>query len=158
MKKYKSIAAIFLCVIITLSGYTQVYAGGMNTDVTNQSQSLSVNDKEEIEPYSTELPTSIWNISQKGRYNFGGQADKSTLYSNYLFTGVSKVRIRVNNNSGKTLTVELKKDKSGLNTVTSYKRIKANSYAVWTVDIDSSAKYYLRFAAESNFSGYIEKA
>ncbi len=157
MKKYKSIVAIFLCVIITLCGYTQVYAGEMSNYVVNQSQCVSVSS-EKIEPYSTELPANVWDFSEKGRYNFGGKAGMETLYSNFLFTGASKVKIYVKNYHKETLTVELKKNKSGINTVTSHKKIKGNNYDIWTVDLDSSAKYYLRFVFPSDFSGYIEKA
>lgn len=155
MKQIKNFIAIFFCLLMVFGGYTTVYADEANIGVTNDPSYIF---EEGVVPFSTYLPTDTWDLSKNTKYNFSGKANTETLYTNYLFTGVSKVKIHVNNTSSSTLKVELKKDKSGLNTVTSSKKIEGNNYIEWTVNVDSSSKYYIRFVAPCNFNGYIEKA
>lgn len=155
MKTTKRIISFVLCFIMMLGGYTTVYAQVENVRVTNSPVYLV--DGSEINLYTTEFPDKTWNLSTKGKYNFSGWTGSGSLYSNYLFTGVSKVDIYVNNLSSSRITVELKKDVTGFNPISSIKTISGNNDQKWSVDIDSSSKYYLRFTGGGDFDGYIVK-
>lgn len=54
-------------------------------------------DKEGFTLYGTSKPSSssVWNLNTQGKRNIEGESNGSTLYSNYNFTGVSKMNIWV---------------------------------------------------------------
>lgn len=103
------------------------------------------------------MPTETIDLS-KQEYEFHGLAQRENLYSNYYFTGVSKVVIYVtNNHSNKTLNVYFKQERWGANTTVCKRSISAKNFEKWSVDVDSNTKYYLRFDAPCDFEGYIIK-
>ena len=61
-----------------------------------------------IQPYSTTIPSKIWNIKTKGKYNFSGSqsGDKVINYTKYKFKGKTSYTIKVRNNGPMTLTVK----------------------------------------------------
>ncbi|MDO9100084.1 MAG: hypothetical protein Q7V53_04980 [Caldisericota bacterium] len=105
------------------------------------------------------VPSSVWNLSTQGQYNFSGLAEASTLYSNYKFTGVTSTKISVSNKStSSNLKVQLVRDDAVFDTAVSTVTIPKNGTSTWTVTgLSSSNRYYLKFYAPSNFSGYIRK-
>lgn len=107
------------------------------------------------ETYSLSKPGTAWNFAD-GAYWFSGRANQSDLYSNYYFTGASKVEIYVDNlHATKDLTVKLLKQQSGVDFAVSTEKISAGEYKKWSVTIDSSKNYILKFYAPSSFEGYI---
>ncbi len=91
MKTTKRIISFVLCFIMMLGGYTTVYAQVENVGVSDLP--IYLVDGLEIQPYSANFPTNVWNLNTKGKYNFpDGQAQVHCI-PNYLFTGVSKVDI-----------------------------------------------------------------
>ncbi len=52
-------------------------------------------------------PKETWNLKEKGKYTFEGNASRNDLYSNYLFTGTTRVEIFVINKGEDELTVKL---------------------------------------------------
>ncbi len=155
MKTTKRIISFVLCFIMMLGGYTTVYAQVENVGVSDLP--IYLVDGLEIQPYSANFPTNVWNLNTKGKYNFSGWTGSGSLYSNYLFTGVSKVDIYVNNLSSSRITVELKKNTVGINPISSIKTISGKNDQKWSVDINSSSEYYLRFTGGGDFEGYIVK-
>ncbi len=108
----------------------------------------------------TSKPSSTWNWSN-GSYSFHGAADSNNLYTNYKFTGMTKVSITVNNTSGKyDLEVRVKSveawwkpDKTVSTAV-----IPHNGTCTWEIsNLDSSKKYYIIFYAPCRFTGSITK-
>lgn len=111
------------------------------------------------ETYSQNKPGTAWNLANNGVYWFSGYANQSDLYSNYYFTGASRVEIYVKNqHATKELTVKLLKQQTGVDFSVSTEKIPAGEYKTWSVSIDSSKNYILKFYAPSNFEGYISVA
>ena len=105
---------------------------------------------------SVNKPTNIWNLSTKGQYEFYGDANVSELYTNYLLTGASSVKISVTNNDVNTLKIKLYKNGSLFST--SSVNIPAHGTTSWTVNgLSSSSNYYIKFYAPCHFEGYIKK-
>lgn len=78
------------------------------------------------------------------------------MYSDYLFTGTTRVRIRVNNYSDEQLAVKLF-EKSAWFFCETKAYIPADGITIWKYSgLESNKKYYLQFYAPSDFSGYIE--
>lgn len=116
-----------------------------------------------VETYAgTFTPTSVWKLNTKGQYNFEGKASWSKLYTNYKFTGVSSVKIKVSNkHSSKQLVVKVIEVGTvllGTNKTVQTVKVPVSGTTTWTKSISSSEKYYLSFSAPSNFSGYIKKS
>lgn len=107
----------------------------------------------------TSAPSSTWNLRAKkdGKYKGSGSCNSVDLYSNYKFTGVSKMKISVTNKSKKkNIKVKVYKDKwldSCVSTVT----IPPNGNTTWAVSTSSSKKYFLRFFKPAEFSWSIKE-
>ncbi len=100
-------------------------------------------------------PDGSWNIS-KSAYSGYGNAEVTDLYSNYYFTGVSKMKFSVSNTGSKNITVNIyRKDK-----IVSYYRIKImpGSTATWTMATNSSKLYLMKFNAPCHFKYTVSKA
>lgn len=111
-----------------------------------------------IEPYSTSEPKKEWNLATKGRYNFSGYATVENLYTNYYFTGVTRVKIHVKNSGSGTMTVILLKKALINSEIHSTNISKGEGPTYYVNGLSSSKKYMLLFQASGDFSGYIEKA
>lgn len=137
--------------------YTTAYAAENNVGVTPDPSYLAEN---QIRPYGTKEPNAVWNLATRGRYNFEGVANKSCLYTNYLLTGASRVKIVVYNYSSSTLYFSVVK-KGIINSRVIRTSVAANTTkdpAVFYVNLESSKEYMLYFEYPCNFSGYIQKA
>jgi len=95
-------------------------------------------------------PTEIWDISTES-YDFGGEADISTLYTNYKFNGKTSYTITVTNDHTKPLTVKCIGAKGGS------KKVKAGDTTSFTVTTkDKKTTFYISFSAPSDFSGTVK--
>ncbi len=142
---FKTIKIIFvillLCSLLTVNPI-QAFAVGSPPNIT-------------AEPYGQSKPGTAWDFSE-GAYFFSGVANISDLYSNYYFTGISRVKIYVkNSHASKTLTVKLLKQQKGVDFAVSEEKIEHGEYKEWTVSLDSSKIYILKFYAPSDFYGSI---
>ena len=154
MRKRTSIVfSIVFCMILLF--------GNVNCAFASNNNGVSVNpsflDDNVYSINSVSIPSSVHNLNTAGQYDFHGEAYAQDLYTNYLFTGVSKVKIHVKNNHSKRLKVQLKEKKAGINPVVSTQYVEANNSATYTVSVNSSKKYYIRFVHECVFEGYIKK-
>lgn len=116
-----------------------------------------IGNKDLIIPYGTSKPSSIWNLSTKGRYSFKGSSNSSTLYTDYLLTGKSSVNIFVKNTDHQySLKFKVKrKDLLLDNTIGSYVVPLGKSGTV-NLTLNKSSNYYIEFTGPNNFSGYIQ--
>ncbi|WP_157076648.1 hypothetical protein [Sutcliffiella cohnii] len=88
---------------------------------------------------------------------FSGQAARSNLYTNKLFTGSSSYKIQMSNSYSTQLKVELYKKGFWYDSlVTTYYVTPGYTRYGYPSGLDHSADYYLLFYAPSNFSGYVE--
>lgn len=95
-------------------------------------------------------PTTTWDISKSGTYNFYGEAERSTLYTNYKFKGKTSYTITVKN---KHATKTLKVKCSGSLTSTKVKPGKTETIKI--TKKNASETFYISFSAPSNFSGTV---
>ncbi len=136
----KKIVSIILCLAMIFTMPISTYA---------------ISNDEPISTFGQSKPSKSWDWN-KGEYNFIGEANTSALYSNYSFTDANKLYIRVrNHHASKTLTVKLLKSQAGIDFSVSTMEIKPTNYAEWSVSVDSSRTYILKFSAPSDFSGEI---
>lgn len=137
----------------------------VNEVVYETQENVGVNDVEPgvgepniIVPYGTSKPTSTWDLSTQGRYTFSGSANSFvSLYTNYLLTGKSSVKIYVRNNDHQySLKFKVKrKDLIFDNTVKSYELALGKDTTI-NLTLDKSSNYYIEFTGPNTFSGYIE--
>lgn len=111
-----------------------------------------------ISTYSLSKPSKTWNLATEGRYNFHGTNVAKPLYSNYMFTGVTRVRIHIENKGNKSIMVRLLKSQTGIDFATTKNTVEAGESLTWTAKVESNQKYILRFERGTTFSGYIEEA
>lgn len=100
---------------------------------------------------STFVPTEIWDISKSGTYNFAGEANGQTLYTNYKFKGKTSYKITINNNhESKTLTVKCRG-------VSGTAKVKPGSTGTISISgIKDNKTFYVSFSAPSYFDGTVE--
>lgn len=108
-----------------------------------------------IQPYTTTLPSNVWNIKTKGKYEFSGSqsGDKVINYTKYKFKGKTSYTIKVENNGPMALTVKaLRKTKTYATT-----RIgKGKTATIQFSDIKSTTEFWLSFQGVCSFKGYIK--
>ena len=111
----------------------------------------------------TSKPSSTWSLKAKtsggnGKYEGTGTCNTVDLYSNYYFSGVSKMKITVNNKSTKkSMKVKVYEYGSWWDSCVSTVEIPANGKTTWTISTDSKEKYYLKFFKPAQFSWSIKK-
>lgn len=155
MRKIKKVVLLFLTLAIMMNCiFIANAATNENVGVSEVPPEIS---ESLIVPFGVSKPSSEWNLSSKGQYNFSGNSYSQTLYSNYYFTGVTKVEIKVTNNCTSKLTVKLLKSQTGVDWSQSTKTINSGEYQIWSVSgLSTSSKYILSFSGPSDFSGYIK--
>lgn len=113
----------------------------------------------EIIPYGTSKPEKTWNLSTSGRYGFSGYLNSArSLYTDYLLTGKSSVKIWARNHHHQyDLKFRLmRKDLIFDNQIGIYSVPVGKDGTVNVSKLDSSKNYYIEFIGVSDFSGYIE--
>lgn len=152
-KKRFKILSLFVCFIMVVSGMSGSAIAAGTTPLVGVHPESEMNGG--ASTYGLSKPTAIWNLGVSGYYTFSGWNSSDPLYSNYKFTGVSKVRISVTNNHSSSVTVKLLKEQPGIDFSVSTETIKAGQNKLWTANMDSSRYYILRFSSPSNFEGFI---
>lgn len=150
----KKILSIFIVLVVI---FTTIMPTAFAVDYDNISNT-TIHYGGQITTCGTSKPGTAWNWS-KGSYHFEGQSFTQPLYSNYLFTNASKVRITACNDAEKeVLTVKLLKKQIGVDWSVSTKKIKHGETLSWQVEIDSSREYILMFqGTHANFYGTISR-
>jgi hypothetical protein len=113
-----------------------------------------------IVPFENTPPSAVWNIANKGQYNFSGYTfDSSYLYTNYIFTGKSSYRISITN----LLTSDSTTAKfMGSWQLKTYRTVSviAGVTAIFSLNsnhgISSSTQWMIRFTAPVKAEGYVK--
>lgn len=141
---------------------------GINTlaathaDTENINVSTQVPSTEVSLERGTKVPTATWNVKDKGRLKFSGQAAYERLYTNYLLTGDSWYSVSVKNlkaSSDTALSVQAYKKVNFLpdKKVGITQTVKGQKSISYTLNgLSSSDNIYLEFMAPSHFEGWIE--
>ncbi len=144
---------------------TQENDGTIDFDnITNYNVSTYIPFDTGISLYGTSKPSSTWNLSTQGRYNFEGNSVYHVLYSNYKFTGVTSVKVVVSVDEytdyfeGFTGTVDLYKDGLIDTKVSTWDCADGMTTTATITGLKSGSDYYLKFHNPLVFSGYIQKA
>lgn len=116
----------------------------------------------EISTFGTSKPKDKWDLSSKGRYDFSGGAAYDALYTNYLFTGVSSVGVKLTATKNSPLHAELWQRNTGFlqsdSKVYTFDELKVGNTAETTLfGLSDSKNYYIKFIAPAYFTGWIEK-
>lgn len=156
-KTIAKISSMMVCILLSICMLIPFPAMAAQSEMEGVSPVPPVSSAE-IVPFSTEKPSAVWNLATKGRYNFHGTNIMDTLYSNYMFTGVTRVRIYINNTGNKDIVVRLLKSQTGIDFATTKNTVEAGESLTWTAKVESNQKYILRFERGTTFSGYIEEA
>lgn len=147
--------------ITVLTAVTTIVAGMFIMPVSaDELEGLTFNpsyiSESGIELYDFQPPstTNVWNLATKGAYHIEGSGNtNATLYTSYLFTGVSTLSITISNTSSSETTVNVLKQ-GGWFAVSSF-TVPAGGQVSRLVNVNSSNKYYLSFSCPCNVSGYI---
>lgn len=133
-----------------------------NVDTENVNVSTQLPSTETSLERGTKIPTAIWNVKDKGKLNFAGQAAYESLYTNYLLTGDSWYNVYVKNlkaYSDTALTVEAYKKVNFLpdKKIGVTQTVKGQKSVNYTLNgLSSSDKIYLKFKAPAHFEGWIQ--
>lgn len=156
-KTLKKFSCLLTSVLLSVCMLLPFNAMAAENDLVGVSPVSPVSSTE-ISPYSTVKPSKVWNLETKGTYKFHGTNIMDTLYSNYMFTGVTRVRIHIENTGSKSIMVRLLKSQTGIDFAVTKNTVEAGESLTWTAKVEKNRKYILRFEHGSSFSGYIEKA
>lgn len=123
---------------------------------------------EGIITYGTSKPSSssVWNLNTQGKRDIEGESNGSTLYSNYNFTGVSKMNIWVTWAQWYDVEIQLMKYRTilsdpqvGSTMVHDTDANYPNRVSQFIITgLDPNSKYYLKIKGPVYFTGYVEKA
>lgn len=143
-------------IVMLLVGGTGAFAEE-NIGVTDKAPVFTEEGKEgEISVFGIAPPTTAHNLATQGQMDFSGVASGSTLYTNKFFKGKSKVELYVLN-SHATANLKVTVMKGGLIDTTVWSTTVVPRGAVYiNLDLSSTAEYYIKFSAPSNFSGYVK--
>ncbi len=106
-------------------------------------------------------PSEKWDLKKEGKYDFSGNAAKEDLYTNYLFTGVTEIRVKLHATKYQPLNAELWQRRTKLFQsdvkVATFNTVEVGYSSETTLfGLDSSANYYIKFIAPAYFTGWIE--
>ena len=172
MKRFK-VLSVFLSMILVICGLSlRSYADNNKLLKVNDEYDFGIElisveksteeEKEEIKGLSglveektrgLSRPSQVWNVGTEGRCSFSGEASRSNLYSEYVFTGKSKYTYSVRNWHDEELTIKIKKDNllgSTIETII----IPGNTRKTYT--ITTSDDFYFVYYAPVDATGYIE--
>lgn len=103
----------------------------------------------------TAKPTKDYNLSKKS-YSGGGECNSVDLYSNKLFTGVSKLKIKVTDKGKHAFIVKVyRRDNAhwySVDTKMHTMKVPKAGDASVTLNVAKSARYYLLFEPAAKFT------
>lgn len=151
MKKYLSLVMTLAICVVTIYGNKCSVLAAEEGTLYNVIASEETNSNARV-IYKSEIK-GVRNLNN-GKYEFSGEANNSTLYSNHYFTGKSNVEYRLENYSDSKLTVKIYK-KNGLTAVETL-TMRAHTKGGGMITLDKNTEYYLKFQSPSHFYGYVK--
>lgn len=104
----------------------------------------------------------VWNIEQKGQYDFEGFAEgysDTALYTNYHFKGKTSYMVQINNTCGYDVEVLFRGWFTDYRTVT-VPAYSTRNYQINTrtcdEEITADTIWYIRFSAPCEVNGYVK--
>lgn len=147
--------------------YGEIVIADLNTSNNVSPYKLFENPKSlEFSPYGTSKPSgsNVWNWNN-GNCNVSGNSTNTNLYTNYVFTNATSLRLYITKNN-----VDLTFQIYQYNAILPDKHIATGTIADIKADelgkvtriatvsnLDTSKKYYVIFIAPAYFAGYIGK-
>lgn len=121
-----------------------------------ENKNVGVTEEAEVSIKGLSKPSSTKDLSGDASYYFSGEADGSTLYTNYLFTGNKSYKVQItNSHSTEDLKVKIYKDGDWTSTKTV--TVPTDGETEFTVSgFETTDEIYIKFYAPSNFSGTID--
>lgn len=162
MKKFtKKILAFCVLVAMSISMMTMtVSAEGKVIHQLSEKPPISASNPGEISTYDWMVPTRTWNLSTEGIYFFDGNANKTPLYTNYLFTGTTQIDITVNNRLDTEVNVTLYRLDDSEDILFGTKKIGSFTVGGKTAigkafKVESDKEYYFSFSKPCDVYGHI---
>ncbi|WMX55071.1 hypothetical protein [Peribacillus sp. R9-11] len=153
MKKISKLGFLSIMLVVLMFSSTVAFAEeGESIGVTTESP---VTESGGITVFGTGTPTTSHNLVSSGRMTFSGSAQGSNLFTNKYFKGKSQVKVYVKNNHSTKLTLKIYKSTSVIS-VYSETLDSGHTLTAFPSGLDKNGLYYIKFAAPSNFSGYVE--
>lgn len=160
MKKFtKRFLSTLMAAVVTASGMSAAAVSAAAEELTPYP--CYMQPIPGISLHTWEPPTQILDLSTSGPYDFEGNAERTMLYTNYQFTGVSTLCFFVENlHSSETVKItvyEVTDLGDGLyhhSTVTT-KNVAAGDSKTFSVSVSRSKKYVLGFSAPCNVRGTV---
>ena len=113
-----------------------------------------VSPEDSIETRGTSRPSKVWNIKDKGQYDFSGSSHYQNLYTNYKFKGKTSYKVYVKNTGDNPITVTAKRLTK---TYGSTKISAGKSGSFEFSNIKSDTEFYIVFDGnEYSFTGYVK--
>jgi hypothetical protein len=143
---------IFTLLCIMLFSSAKIYAvDELVEDGEQPLINISAESSDEIGICGSNIPSSVWDISIKGKYVFSGNASSQMQYTDYRFKGKTSYIYYVKNTGRKNLTVKAKSHSTTYRTTT----IKPGQSTYTSFSgISGTTRFYLSFSG-SSFSGHI---
>lgn len=177
-KIFTKLSSLALATAVVGSGFsvnasaTELESQVQNVDISETQEIVKISTQEnvgltevppqepttgEITPYSTSYPSNIWNLANKGRYDFEGVGQSNVLYSDYLFTGKKSVTLYVKNTSSTfDLNVSIRKKNAFSDSVVWGIYIAPGGSITTPITLDTTEYYYLQTNPPAKFEGYIQ--
>lgn len=168
------LALLVLCLSFGFSG--NVFAASTDSDPTGENQDITWEVIEgslengyvaselfglttenlfpEYSLFGVSRPSSVWDISKKGQYDFAGSSKSQTLYSNYSFKGKTSYTVKINNTGSNPITVKAKRLTK---TYASTKVSGGKSATIQFSNIEKTTEFYVTFdGTYISFNGYVK--
>lgn len=149
----RSLSMLILSVVLAFMAVSTCFAGTENVNVSTTKPGGGQEDG--ISSYTVDKPVEAYDLSSRA-YHFAGEAESSTLYTNYYFTNVSQLTISVHNTSDTNLYIEVRKIIwTGVLDEKVERTVVYPGCSLYTVvtGLKSNEKYFLQFSAPSHFYG-----
>jgi len=117
-------------------------------------ENLEFQSREIVTPQGLSRPKEVWNVATKGGCHFSGKAERSILYSEYVFTGKDEYTYYIENIHDKELTIKIKKDNLLGSTIAT---IKVPGNTAKTYKITTGEDFYFMYYAPVDAFGYLDK-
>lgn len=157
-RAFSAICAI-LCISCIFSQTMTAYASEMQLEGLSPA---TTNSTSEHMTKSDTYPTGIWNVANKGTYDFKATNAIVGIYTNYRFTGKKQYAIKVNNKYTDSLNVTVYKRVSNrVNKQVKTTNISAKHSKTFSVTgLSTSDQIFIYFACFGSsktmtFTGYI---
>lgn len=161
MKNLKRVSTLVLALMMFMSITNANFITKASATINDQNQEVGeiYDGVSPTEPgidatYGTSRPTDVWNIAQKGKYNFAGKSQQQDMYTNYKFTGKDNYTMHITNHGKYNLKVQVK---TLGNTYSDNTLAPGKTSIISVAGMKTTTEPYIWFGGSfQDFSGYIQ--